>query len=73
MKVYQDRTGDKDSKPIVMGGGTYARHLPNCVSFGPEGYMDVCTCHIPNEYISFDQLKFTCKMLADAIIALACE
>ncbi len=73
MKVYQDRTGDTESKPIVMGGGTYARHLPNCVSFGPEGYMDVCSCHIPNEYISFDQLKFNCKMLADAIIALACE
>ncbi len=73
MNVYQNRTGDKESKPIVMGGGTYARHLPNCVSFGPEGYMDVCSCHIPNEYISFDQLKFNCKMLADAIISLACE
>jgi succinyl-diaminopimelate desuccinylase len=73
MKVYQDRTGDKESKPIVMGGGTYARHLPNCVSFGPEGYMDVCSCHIPDEYITFDQLKFNTKMLADAILALACE
>ena len=73
MKVYRDRTGDTKSKPIVMGGGTYARHLPNCVSFGPEGYMDVCSCHIPNEYITLEQLKFNCKMLADAIIALACE
>ena len=73
MKVYQDRTGDKESKPIVMGGGTYARHLPNCVSFGPEGYMDVYSCHIPDEYITFEQLKFNTKMLADAIIALACE
>ncbi len=73
MKVYKERTGDTESKPIVMGGGTYARHLPNAVSFGPEGYMDVCTCHIPNEHITFEQLKFNCKMLADAIIALACE
>ena len=73
MKVYQNRTGDMTSKPIVMGGGTYARHMPNTVSFGPEGYMDVCSCHIPNEYITLEQLKFNCKMIADAIIALACE
>ena len=73
MNVYRDRTGDRESKPIVMGGGTYARHMNNCVSFGPEGYMDVCSCHIPNEYITLEQLKFNCKMLADAIIALACE
>ncbi len=73
MKVYQNRTGDTESKPIVMGGGTYARHMPNCVSFGPEGYMDVCSCHIPNEYITLEQLRFNSKMLADAIIALACE
>jgi len=73
MQVYQNRTGDVTSKPFSMGGGTYARVFPNAVSFGPEGYMDVCTCHVPNEYISFEQLKFTTKMIADAIIALACE
>jgi len=73
MKVYQNRTGDMTSKPITMGGGTYARHLPNAVSFGPEGFMCDCSCHVPNEYITKDQLLFNAKMIADAIIALACE
>ena len=28
-------TGE-DAKPFTMGGGTYARHFPYAVSFGPE-------------------------------------
>jgi len=73
MKVYQKRTGDTKSRPIAMGGGTYARHLPNAVSFGPEGYMGACSCHVPDEYITVEQLTESAKMIADAIIALACE
>jgi len=73
MKVYQDRTGDKESQPQKMGGGTYARHLPNAVSFGPEGWLCEANCHVANEFISLEQLEFLTKIIADAIIALACE
>lgn len=73
MGVYRKKTGDKTSKPVKMGGGTYARHLPNAVSFGPEGYMCGSECHVANEYIGIDQLIFNAQILADAIIALACE
>ena len=73
MGVYRKRTGDKTSKPVKMGGGTYARHLPNAVSFGPEGYMCGSECHVANEYIGIDQLIFNAQIIADAIIALACE
>ena len=27
---------DENKKPFTMGGGTYARHFPYAVSFGPE-------------------------------------
>lgn len=73
MKVYQNRSGDMESKPLKIGGGTYARHLPNAVSFGPEGYMCEAECHVANEFITIPQLLINAKMLADAIIALACE
>lgn len=33
--TYNDITGE-DAKLYTMGGGTYARHFPNAVSFGPE-------------------------------------
>ena len=73
LKVYKDRTGQADAKPKRIGGGTYSRELPNAVSFGPEGYMCEASCHVANEFIGIDQLVMNAKMIADAIIALACE
>ena len=35
--TYNEVTG-KDEKPFTMGGGTYARHFPYAVSFGPESH-----------------------------------
>ena len=35
LEAYREVTGD-DAKPYTIGGGTYARHFPNAVSFGPE-------------------------------------
>ncbi len=32
---YRAVTGE-DAEPYTIGGGTYARHFPNAVSFGPE-------------------------------------
>lgn len=34
-RAYNAVTGE-DAKPYTIGGGTYARHFPNAVSFGPE-------------------------------------
>ena len=73
LKVYKNRTGQFDAKPKKIGGGTYARELPNAVSFGPEGYMCESSCHTANEFMSIDQIMMNAKMIADAIIALACE
>lgn len=34
MDIYEAHTGDTESKPLVIGGGTYARAIPNTVAFG---------------------------------------
>ena len=34
LKAYQDVTGDLSSTPMTIGGGTYARMMPNAVAFG---------------------------------------
>ncbi len=73
LKVYIDRTGDTEARPKKIGGGTYSRELPNAVSFGPENYMCEASCHVANEFIGIDQLLMNAKMIADAIIALACD
>ena len=51
MKCYQEVTGDYETKPFTIGGGTYARELNTAVAFGPVfvGREDVC--HIANEYM----------------------
>ncbi len=36
MAVYREYSGDTFTPAMTMGGGTYARKLPNCVAFGPE-------------------------------------
>lgn len=36
MNVYREYSGDTFTPAMTMGGGTYARKLPNCVAFGPE-------------------------------------
>ncbi len=35
VKAYNDVTGEQ-AAPYTIGGGTYARHFPNAVAFGPE-------------------------------------
>ena len=71
MKVYQDNTGDYDSSPITIGGGTYARAFPNSVAFGPyfTGREDVM--HQNDEYISIEDLIKITHIYADAIYSLA--
>ena len=34
LSVYQKETGDMVSKPMAIGGGTYAKECPNTVAFG---------------------------------------
>lgn len=71
MKVYRERTGDMDSQPITIGGGTYARAMDNAVAFGPlfPGGEDVA--HQKNEYISIEDLMKISEIYAQALYELA--
>ena len=73
LEVFRNRSGLKDAEPLRIGGGTYARRLPNAVSFGPENYMCEASAHVANEFISLDQLMFIANAIADAIYKLCCE
>ncbi|CDF57754.1 dipeptidase PepV [Thermobrachium celere] len=70
MKVYDDYVG-KRNEPIAIGGGTYAKEMPNTVAFGPlfPGREDVV--HQANEYISIEDLIACAKIYANAIYELA--
>lgn len=58
LRAYDEVMGNKTpSKPISIGGGTYARALPLGVAFGPLFPNMVSTMHEKDEFISIDHLK----------------
>lgn len=68
--VYRKNTGDKEAKPLVMGGGTYARALDNFVAFGALFPGEEELFHQKNEYISIDSLKKATLIYAETIYEL---
>ena len=71
MKVYTDCTGDYESKPKSIGGGTYAKMLPNVVAFGPIFPGDEVREHKPDEYMELSRLLDNGNIIAEAMYALA--
>lgn len=71
MDIYRKHSGDLDSQPIVIGGGTYARAVKNTVAFGAVFPGEAELAHQKNEYITIENLIKTSKIFADAIFELA--
>ncbi len=69
-QVYNNETRRNDT-PIAIGGGTYAKDMPNIVASGPlmPGQEEVE--HQPNEYIAIDHLVNITNIYAQDIYALA--
>lgn len=71
MSVYQNVTGDFESQPLIIGGGTYARAMQQAVAFGPlfPGRKD--TAHQKDEHIRIDDLMKCAEIYAHAIVELS--
>lgn len=67
--VYADLTG-LDGAPVAIGGGTYARSMPNIVAFGPSFPGDEETAHQAGEYVALDHLLASSAIFREALIAL---
>ena len=64
-----------DGKPFTMGGGTYARHFKNAISFGTEIPAEplpdfVGKIHTFDEGIGIDRLKMSLKIYILALYRL---
>ena len=70
MGVYNAYTG-QHAKPLCIGGGTYAKSMPNILAFGPCFPGDEVTEHQPDEYIRLDRLQQNFDLIRLAILALA--
>ena len=55
---------------LSIGGCTYARLMPDGVSFGPEFFGHPATDHAPDEYIELDDLLVATRIYASAMFEL---
>jgi succinyl-diaminopimelate desuccinylase len=68
IKAYQMETGDYESKPIVMGGGTYARTMPNAVAIGGGFPGNKGTAHQINEFVDIGDLMKSARIISSILM-----
>lgn len=70
LKSYQDETGDYTSKPMAIGGGTYAKEANNIIAFGAEFPGWNSKMHSIGEGMKKEHLYKAMSVYARAIIEL---
>ncbi|MEW6989524.1 dipeptidase [Colwelliaceae bacterium 6441] len=71
LSVFSHFTGNKNAKPIAIGGGTNSRLFPNAVAFGPSMPGAEYTGHSEHEFITMKQFVLNLKMYTAVMIELA--
>ena len=71
MEAYQDVTGDMESKPKAIGGGTYAKQTKNCVAFGALLASQEDRFHQRDEYLEISKIDTLLKIYVESIYRLA--
>ena len=69
-KVFKEVT-NRDDKPVALGGGTYAKLMPNTVAFGPNFKEFKGNPHGFDEKMDIDMLKQGMLMYALGVLELA--
>lgn len=72
MAVYREETGDNEAKPLVIGGGTYAKAVNNTLAFGGLFPGEEDTMHQANERMSVESLFKMMNIYAKTIYKLCC-
>ncbi|MFA5481014.1 MAG: Sapep family Mn(2+)-dependent dipeptidase [Bacilli bacterium] len=70
LDAYRQESYDKKSKPLTMGGGTYAKEAPNTVAFGAVFPDDNPHMHKADERIVMNNFYLSMAIFARAIHAL---
>ena len=72
LNVYREVTGEADAKSIVIGGGTYARHVgKKFVAFGPSFNNGDYREHNADEFYPVDEYMKHCVICTMGMLELA--
>ena len=70
LQSYAEETGDFDSEPLAIGGGTYAKETSNVVAFGMQFPGWESNMHSPSESVKKADLFKGMSVYARAIVDL---
>ena len=68
--TYEKVTGN-DGTPVTTTGGTYAKLMPNIVPFGPSFPGQKGIGHLPNEWMTIEDIITNAKIYALSLYHLA--
>ena len=66
-KAYEDVTGDHESEMEVIGGGTYAKAIHNCIAFGADFGGEEVHMHDANEKLNLESVRKQIEIYIEAI------
>ena len=67
-QAYVEVTGDTENKPVVIGGGTYAKHIPGIIAFGNKFPNTDNHIHDANECMDLEEFEMQVLIYAQAIM-----
>lgn len=70
---FEDSYLERYSAPLAIGGGTYARHIPNTIAFGLQAPWHEDVCHQANESRLLADFEADIDVLTEAVKRLSSE
>lgn len=70
LDAYRKVTGDTETQPWVIGGGTYAKGIGNTIAFGCAFPDNDYRIHNTNEWVTIDELLLQAEVYVQAILNL---
>ncbi len=67
LEAYQEVTGDYETQPMTIGGGTYAKGIDNTIAFGCAFPGNDYHIHDANEWVPVDELLRQAEIYVAAI------
>ena len=67
---YEDKYKSEFTEPLAIGGGTYARHMPDTIAFGLQAPWQQDQCHQANESRALRDIETDIDVLTEAITGL---
>ena len=65
---FKEEYRDKYTEAIAIGGGTYARHIPNTIAFGPQAPWQEDQCHQADESVAVSDFLQWVEIIREFIV-----